>query len=93
MQKKKLMKTSENYNYTKMPKSQYINKKANSDTFWRRKFMQVLEAMHDCELTWAQEHWHIYGISDHETKIIEKEFERQKQWRASREKLSSNYTN
>ena len=87
------MKASKNYNYTKMPKSEYINSKANSDTFWRRKFMQVLEAMHDCELTWAQEQWHTYGISDHEAKIIIKEFEHQKKWRASRQNLSNNHVN
>lgn len=69
----------------KKPKGQFVKQQAKSDSFWRRKFMQVLEAMHDTELTWAKDQWSLYGISDHEAKVIEKEFERQKAWRASRE--------
>ena len=72
--------------FRKMPKGQFVKNQAKSDQFWKRKFMQVLEAMHDTELTWAQSVWKNYGISDHEAKVIKKEFERQKAWRASREK-------
>jgi hypothetical protein len=72
-------------------KAQFVKNQAKSDSFWKRKFMQVLEAMHDSELTWAREYWSFYGISDHEAKIIEREFERQVEWRAKRDgKLANN---
>jgi hypothetical protein len=73
-----------NPNYKKQSKGAYVNNKASSDSFWKRKFMQVLEAMHDSELHWSKDLWHQYGISDHEAKVIEKEFARQQEWRAKR---------
>ena len=69
----------------KLTKKQYTKKKATSDNFWRRKFMQVLEAIHDDSLHFNLNNWSKYGVSDHERKVILKEFERQQEWRASRE--------
>jgi hypothetical protein len=83
---KSTQENSKNTNYKKMPKLKYTQNKAKSDNFWKQKFMQVLEAMHDSELTWAKEYWHSYGISENEAKVIEKEFIRQKQWRSLRNK-------
>ncbi len=67
----------------KLTKKQYSNKKATSDQFWRRKFMQVLEAIHDDSLHFNLESWSKYGVSDHEQKVILKEFDRQQEWRLS----------
>ncbi len=70
----------------KLTKKQYSNKKASSDQFWRRKFMQVLEAIHDDSLHFNLESWSKYGVSDHERKVILGEFERQREWRLGWEK-------
>ena len=65
--------------------SKYIPKNnTNFDQFWRKKFMQVLEAMQDHELTWSKEHWEFYGINPTETLMIEKEFEKQLKYRAAK---------
>ena len=68
----------------KLNKKEYMKKKTLNDKFWKRKFMQVLEVFHDADLHWNRDLWSSYGISDHEAKIIEKEFQRQKEWRAKR---------
>ncbi len=65
----------------KQSKSKYIRSKASSDHFWRRKFMQVLEAIHDESFHFNLDQWSDYGVSDHERKVILKEFERQQEWR------------
>ena len=70
--------------------SQYIpQNKTNMDQFWKKKFMQVLEAMHDHELTWSREFWKDYGINDTEALMIEKEFVKQQAWRAIKIKPST----
>lgn len=76
--------------HKKLTKSQFIKNQASSDSFWRRKFMQVLEAMEASELTHARDYWGQFGVSDHEAKVIEREYERQKQWRASKENKTFN---
>jgi len=69
----------------KLTKKQYVKKKASSDNFWKRKFMQVLEAIHDDTLHFNLDNWSKYGVSDHEKKVILAEFDRQQEWRAARE--------
>ena len=65
--------------------SQYIPKSnTNMDQFWRKKFMQVLEAMSEHELSWAKEFWKDYGINEVETRMIEKEYEKQLKYRAEK---------
>ena len=71
----------------KYSKSKFFTPKVtNNEQFWRKKFMQVLEAMYNHEATWAQPHWEQYGINPTEALMIEKEFEKQQKWRAEREK-------
>jgi hypothetical protein len=63
--------------------SKYIPKNnTNMDQFWRKKFMQVLEAMSTYELTWATDHWEEFGINEKEKEIIMKEYEKQLKYRA-----------
>ena len=65
--------------------SKYIPKNnTNLDQFWRKKFMQVLEAMSEHELSWAKEFWADYGVNPTETRMIEKEFEKQLKYRAAK---------
>lgn len=55
--------------------------------YWKHKFMQVLEAMADNELSWAKNHWAEYGITEQDKENIEREFERQVRWREKRGKV------
>lgn len=59
----------------------------NDPNYWKHKFMQVLEAMAENELSWAKDHWAEYGISEQDKENIEKEFAKQVKWREKRGKL------
>ena len=65
-------------------------KKPSDANFWRNKFMQVLEALHDTELTWARDSWIKYGITERDAALIEAEFEKQVQWRAAQKNKVDN---
>jgi hypothetical protein len=63
------------------------NKQSSDINYWRNKFMQVLEAMHDFEASWAKSEWARYGITEQDAALIEREFEKQLKWRAERNKV------
>jgi hypothetical protein len=71
------------------PKKMKQTKKPGDAKFWRNKFMQVLEALHDTELTWAKSEWARYGITEEDAALIEAEFDKQVQWRAERNKVDN----
>jgi hypothetical protein len=54
--------------------------------YWRNKFMQVLEALHDNDLNWSRDHWVDYGITEKDAQLIEDEFNKQVKWRAAQKK-------
>jgi hypothetical protein len=63
----------------KYSKNKRINKFSNtklSDKYWRLLFMKVLDSMYNEEATWSQPNWQKYGISVADSRKIEQEFER-----------------
>jgi len=71
----------------KLSKKQYL-RDANSN-YWRNKFMQVLEAMAENELTWSESNWQFYGVTEQDKENINKEFAWQVRWREKKNKVDT----
>lgn len=46
-----------------------------SDKYWKINLMKILECLEFEELTWSQDNWHNFGISNADKKKIEQAYE------------------